>query len=164
VEAARYYGADDAMPALQEATRHLREARVFAGRGQARKARHAAAAASVQAIVAQRQALARREQQRRQAEAISREIDKLLNGLEEVYARISPGLGKAAAAQQLSRLKSARQTGATLILAFEQGNYPRVVAEESATRKALEAVREEMNASGRPDSPPRARKPGAESR
>ncbi len=155
IEAARHYGADDSMAALQEANRHLQEARVLAERGEGRRARHAAAASSEWAIVSQRQALARREQQRRQAEEITRQIDKLLNGLDELYAHTSPGLSKAAAGDLLSRLKAARQTGATLILAFEQGNYARVIAEETVTRKALEAFRDELRASGRPDSPQR---------
>jgi hypothetical protein len=99
--------------------------------------------------VAQRQALARREQQRRQAEAITRAIDKLLNGLDELYGHVSPGLSQTAAGDLLSRLKSARQTGATLILAFEQGNYARVIADEAATRKVLEETREEIQASAR---------------
>jgi hypothetical protein len=158
IAAARHYGADDSMVALQEANRRLQEARVLVQNGEGRRARHAAAAASAQAIVAQRQALARREQQRRQAEEISLEIDKLLNGLDELYAHTSPGLSKEAAGEQLSRLKGARQTGAALILAFEQGNYARVIAEETVTRKVLEATREELKASGRTDSSPKVRK------
>lgn len=158
IEAARHYGADDSMVAMQEASRHLQEARLLAQQGEGRRARHAAAAASAQAIVAQRQALARREQQRRQAEEITREIDKLLNGLDELYSHTSPGLSKEAAGELLSRLKAARQTGAALILAFEQGNYARVIAEETVTRKVLEATREEMKAAGQTDSSPKARK------
>ena len=160
IEAARHYGADDSMSALQEADRHLREARVLAASGEGRRARHAAAAASIQAIAAQRHALARRELHRRQAEGITREIDKLLNGLDELYGRVSPGLSKAAAGDLLSRLKAARQAGAALILAFEQGNYPRVIAEEPAVRKALEATREEMKAAGQADARTRTRKRG----
>jgi len=144
--AARRYGADDAMPAVQEAIRRLEEARTLAERGEGRRARRAAAAAAEQAIVAQRQALARREQQRRQAQAITGDVDRMLNSLEDLYGHISPGLGKAQTTNLLSRLKSARQTGAALILAYEQGNYPRVIADEAATRNALEAVREEMKA------------------
>ena len=157
IDAARHYGADDSMVALQEATRQLEEARVLEQHGEGRRARHAAAAASAQAIVAQRQALARREQRRRRAEEITHEIDKILNGLDELYAHTSPGLGKEAAGELLSRLKGARQTGAALILAFEQGNYARVIAEETVTRKVLEATREEMKAAGRPDSSPKPR-------
>jgi hypothetical protein len=149
IEAARHYGADDSMVTLQEASRYLQEARVLADRGEGRRAHHAAAAAAAQAIVAQRQALARREQQRRQAEEITHEIDKLLNGLDELYAHTSPGLSKAAAGELLSRLKSTRQNGAALLLAFEQGNYARVIAGEPATRKVLEAFREEMEAARR---------------
>lgn len=162
IEAARHYGADDSMVALQEAGRLLQEARDFAERGEGRRARHAAAAASAQAIVAQRQALARREQQRRQAEDITHEIDKLLNALDELYGHVSPGLGKEAAGELLSELKSARQTGATLILAFEQGNYARVIADEPAARKVLEATRGEMMAAARRVHPAGAR--GSEQR
>src|SRR6266571_758369 len=143
--AARRYGADDAMPAVQEAIRRLGEARALAERGEGRRARRAAAAAAEQATLAQRQALARREQ-RRQAQAITGDVDRMLNSLEDLYGHISPGLGKAQTTNLLSRLKSARQTGAALILAYEQGNYPRVIADEAATRNALEAVREEMKA------------------
>jgi hypothetical protein len=156
IEAARHYGADDSMVSLQEANRQLQEARLLAGHGEGRRARHAAAAASELGIVAQRQALARREQQRRQAEEITREIDKLLNGLDELYAHTSPGLSKEAAGELLSRLKAARQTGAALILAFEQENYARVIAEETVARKVLEATRQEMKAAG--DSSPKVRK------
>ena len=147
--AARRYGADDSMPAVQEAVRHLEEARALQARGEGRRARRAAAAAAEQAILAQGQALARREQQRRQAQAISGDIDRVLNSLEDLYAHISPGLGKAETTALLSHLKSGRQTGAALILAFEQGNYSRVIADEAATRRALEAVREEMKAAGK---------------
>src|SRR5260221_10148036 len=104
IEAARHYGADDSMVTLQEAERRLQEARVLAERGEGRRARHIAAAASAQAIVAPRQALARREQQRRQAEEITREIDKLLNALDEPHAHTPPGLTKGAAGGVLSPL------------------------------------------------------------
>ncbi len=147
--AARRYGADDAMPTVQEALRHLREARALQEGGEGRRARRAAAAAAERAIAAQGEALARREQQRRKAQAISGDVDRLLNSLEDLYGHVSPGLDKAQTAALLSRLKSARQTGAALILAFEQGNYARVISDEAATRQALEAVREEMKAAGK---------------
>jgi hypothetical protein len=148
--AARQYGADDGMPSMQEANRRLAEARSLAGRGEGRSARHAAEEASAAAIVAQGQALARHERQRRQSAAIANDIDRTLNLLEELYGRVSHGLDKATAATLLSRLKSARQTGAVLILANEQGNYGRVIAEEAETRKTLDAAREEIAAAGRP--------------
>ncbi|HSB61985.1 MAG TPA: hypothetical protein VLI67_09710 [Vicinamibacteria bacterium] len=147
--AARHYGADDTMPAVQEALRRLQEARTLAGQGEDRRARRAAAAASERAIAAQGQALARREQRRRQAEAIVGEINRMLTRLDDLYAAVSPGLTRAEAADRLSRLKTARQTGAALVLAFEQGNYPRVIADEAATREALEAVEKEIRASAR---------------
>jgi len=70
----------------------------------------------------------------------------MLNSLDDLYGHISPGLSKAQASTLLSRLKSARQTGAALILAFEQGNYARVISEEDATRKSLAAVADEIKA------------------
>jgi len=147
--AARHYGADEKMPAVQEALRRLQEAKTLAEQGEDRRARRAAAAASEQAIVAQGQALARREQRRRQAEVIAGEINRMLTRLDDLYAAVSPGLSRAEAADLLSRLKSARQTGAALVLAFEQGNYPRVIADEAATREALAAAEKEMSAAGR---------------
>src|SRR3989442_10468995 len=92
--AARRYGADDAMPAVQEAIRRLEEARALAERGEGRRARRAATAAAEQAIVAQRQALARREQHRRQRHAITRDAARMLNALAALHARITPSLGK----------------------------------------------------------------------
>src|SRR5260221_12040121 len=94
IEAARHYGADDSMVALQEAERRLQEARVLAERGEGRRARHLAAAASTQAIVAQRQALARREQQARQAGEITCANDKILEALGELYVHTTPALSK----------------------------------------------------------------------
>lgn len=156
--AARQYGADDAMPAMQEANRRLAEARALSQRGEWRSARHAAAEASDEAIVAQGQALGRHEQQRRQAAAIANDIDRTLNRLEELYGRVSPGLDRTTAANLLSRLKSARQTGAGLILANEQGNYGRVIAGEAETRKTLDAAREEIAAAGHANPGPKAGK------
>ena len=95
--AARQYGADDAMPSMQEANRRLAEARSLAQRGEGRQARHAAAEASAAAIVAQGQAIGRHEQQRRQSAAIAIDLDRILNRLEELYGRVSPGLDKATA-------------------------------------------------------------------
>ena len=144
--AARRYGADDAMPAVKEALGYLEVARGLQERGESRRARRAAAAAAERGIAAQGEALARREQQRRKAQAISGDVDHMLNSLDDLYGHISPGLSKAQASTLLSRLKSARQTGAALILAFEQGNYARVISEEDATRKSLAAVADEIKA------------------
>ena len=156
--AARQYGADDAMPSMQEANRRLAEARSLAQRGEGRQARHAAAEASAAAIVAQGQAIGRHEQQRRQSAAIAIDLDRVLNRLEELYGRVRPGLDKATASALLSRLKLARQTGAVLILANEQGNYGRVIAGEAETRKALDAARDEIAAAGRANPVPKAGK------
>jgi len=146
--AARRYGADDAMPAVQEASRRLQEAKALLERGEGRAARGAARAASAAAIGAQREALTRREEQRRRSEAIAAEVDRLLNRLEDLYAEAREGSPRAEADRLLSVLKSARQTGAALILAHEQGNHARVIGEEAATREALAAAAEELGAPG----------------
>jgi hypothetical protein len=152
--AARRYGADDGMPAVQEANRRLAEARALVQGGDRRRARREAKAAAAQAIVAQRQALARRELDRRRAEVIAGDVDRMLNRLDDLYAQVGPGADQARAGQLRSLLKSGRQTGAALILAFEQKNYPRVIGEAPATRKALEAAMVEMRALGAPRPAP----------
>jgi hypothetical protein len=66
VEAARTYGATPQMTAMRDAERQLQSARELVRQGEKREARRAAAAATANAVEAQRAALvARQEQQRR---------------------------------------------------------------------------------------------------
>jgi len=154
VETARLYGATDDLPSFAAALKELERARELAGLKEERRARHAAKSASARAIAAQREALARREAERRRAQAIHDEIDRALNDLEDVYDRVSRRAEKGASSRLLSTMKAARQTGAGLILAYEQGNYDKVIAEENAVKAALASYREDMARAGAPASSP----------
>ncbi len=149
LEAARAYGAGDELPAYRAAVAELDQARLLLARGATGAARRAALVATDQAIVAQRQALARREEERRAGQAVVDDVDRRLNELEDLYAQTAPHLDKVALARLLARMKVARQEGAGLILAYEQGNYRKVIAEEAGVRAVLEQVRDEIRAAGR---------------
>lgn len=149
IEAARTYGASEGQATLGAAVEELDRARDLAKRGEDRRARRAAEAARERAIEAQRAALATREQARRRAEVIVADVDRLLNGLEQLYGKVTPGLDKATVSRLLSRMKNARQAGASLFLAHEQGDFVSVVQDEPAARRVLLAVRDEL-ASAKP--------------
>jgi hypothetical protein len=149
LEAARAYGATEDLPSFQAAVGELERARDLARRGEDRQAWRAAAQASAHAIVAQRQALSGREEQRHQAEAIVAHIDRLVSELEDLYVAVTPGLDKPRVARLLSLMKVARQAGASLGLAYEQGNYRKVVDDEKGARAMLAAVREALTGAKR---------------
>lgn len=149
LEAARAYGAEDDLPTYRAAAAELERARGFLARGENGAVRKAAAVATEQAIAAQRQALARREDERRTAQAIVDDVDRRLNELEDLYPRAAERLDKAARGRLFGRMKEARQIGAGLVLGYEQGNYRRVIAEGPAVRATLAEVRDELRAAGR---------------
>ncbi len=156
VAAASTYGARDTDPPLAAAVQALEHARQLEARGKGHEARRAAREAQARAVEAQRYALAARDERRRKAEAIVADIDKMINGLEDLYGEVTPGLDKATVGRLLSLMKDARQTGAAVVLAYEQGNYEKVVAEERGVRDALGSVREVLLAvkmSGAGDAP-----------
>ena len=149
VDAARAYGAGDGMTAMREAQRQLQAAREMAGRGEKREARRAAAAARDSAIEAQREALVAQQEQQRRAEAIVDDVDKRLNELEESYTVMTTGLDKATVAPLFSLMKTARAAGGGLTLAFEQGDYPRVLRDESAAVQVIESTRTTLRSAKR---------------
>jgi hypothetical protein len=144
VDAARSYGASTTNPELQAALSELDRARQLADRGERVQARRAAAEASARAVAAQRIALVQREQARREADRTVKEIDRRLNELEDLYGKVTAGRDKATASQALSLMKEARQVGARLFVAFEEGDFGRVLAERDATDAALMAVRDSL--------------------
>src|SRR5262245_15361861 len=81
-EAARAYGATPDTPALREAERSLQSARTLVQRGEEREARRAAAAATSQAVEAQRVALVAQQESHRRAEAIVDDVEHRLDDLE----------------------------------------------------------------------------------
>jgi hypothetical protein len=46
-------------------------------------------------------------------------------------------------------MKETRQAGAGLILAYEQGNYRKVMSDEEAVRTSLDGMRRDLLAAGR---------------
>jgi hypothetical protein len=149
VDAARAYGAGDGMPAMREAQRQLQAARGMADRGEKREARRAAAAARDSAIEAQREALVAQQEQQRRAEAIVDDVDKRLNELEESYTVMTTGLDKATVAPLFSLMKTARAAGGGLTLAYEQGDYAKVLRDESAAVQVIESTRTTLRAAKR---------------
>jgi hypothetical protein len=144
VEAARAYGASSESRDLAEAERDLATARGRAAAGDSHAARHAARDARGHGISAQRSALGERELLRRRARIIVNATDHRLNELEDLYAQATVGKDKATVAALLSLIKSSREEGAGLFLAYEEGDYPHVVSEEPAVTKALEGARETL--------------------
>jgi hypothetical protein len=146
VAAARSYGADESSAALKAALLALDEARSLNARGERLASRRATDRAVDQAIAAQRQALADAELTRRRAEALVEEIDAALNGLDDLYSEVSRGLPRSEVTRLLSLIKSSRQAGAVLFLAYEQGNMGKVVAEGEAVKRQLGEARAQLAA------------------
>jgi hypothetical protein len=149
LQAARLYGGDDS-PAYAEAARELDRARRLAHEGSERAARHAAENARHSAVAAQRAGLVQRDDERRRAEAIVEDVDKQLNELENLYDKVTPKLDKDSVSRLLSQMKEARKSGGGLFLAFEQGNYGKVLSDKPAAQAVLTATREAFTSSARP--------------
>jgi hypothetical protein len=140
VDAARAYGATGEMPALRDADRQLQSARELVQRGEKREARRAAAAAAASAVEAQRAALVARQEQHRRAEAIVDDVDRRLNDLEDSYTVLTQGLDKAAVSPLFSLMKTARAAGGGLTLAYEQGDYAKVLRDQPAAFEVIEST------------------------
>lgn len=140
VEAARAYGANAEMAALRDADRRLQSARELLARGEEREARRAAAAAAAGAVEAQRAALVARQDEHRRAEAVVDDVERRLDDLEKSYGVVTTGLDKAAVAPLFSLMKAARAAGGGLTLAYEQGDYGRVLREEPAAMAVIEST------------------------
>jgi hypothetical protein len=103
-------------------------------------------------VDAQRLALTRREETRREAQKILVRVDAGINDLEELYGQVVPGLDRATVGRLLGVMKEARSTGAALFLAQQQGDHEKVVAGEAATLEALSSARRRLEAARRPVS------------
>jgi len=150
VEAARSYGANEEVASFVEAEKELQEARALLQARRLREARKAAARTTAQAVIAQRDGRIHRDQSRRRADAIVRDVDRRLIELEALYGRVSKMVDKKRVTELLTLMKGARQAGAGLMLAFEQDDYARVIAGEAAAFAILDAVREELRAVASP--------------
>jgi hypothetical protein len=141
VAAARAYGATTDMAALREAERQLQAARELVRRGETREARRVATTATGQAVEAQRAALVAQQERHRRAEAIVDDVEGRLDDLEKSYGAVTTGLDKAAVAPLFSLMKAARAAGGGLTLAYEQGNYAKVLRDEPAAVEVIESTR-----------------------
>jgi hypothetical protein len=128
--------------------RDLERARQLAGSGQGREARRLAAQVRAHAVDAQRAALAAHEDSRQQAKLIVDRIDAEMNRLEDLYAEVAAGRGSQDVSPLMSLMKSARQTGAGLFLAYEQGEYRKVIDGEGPALEALEGAAATLQAEG----------------
>ena len=147
VEAARSYGADEDLPSFVAAQKELLAAQTLLQAGRKREAVKAASRAAEKAVLAQRDGLTRRDQNRRRADTIVKEVDRRLIVLEVLYSRASKVADKKRLGELLSFMKGARQAGAGLVLAFEQGDFARVIGGEAAAFATLDAVRDELRSS-----------------
>jgi hypothetical protein len=127
LQVAREYGGVPTDAEFQKAEAELASARRLAGDGDAWQARRAAGRAAEQAVAAQRVALTAREGARRQVASVGADIDRKMNDLEELYARLAPEMGKTRAEAFVPRMKSARRAGAAVLLAIEEGDYRRAL-------------------------------------
>ena len=147
VEAARSYGATEELPSFVAAEKELLAARSLLQAGRQREAKRAARRTTEKAVVAQRDGLIHGDQSRRRADAIVKEVDRRLIELEALYSRVSKAVDKKRLSELLSLMKGARQAGAGLVLAFEQEDFARVLAGETAAFATLDAVRAELRSS-----------------
>lgn len=148
LETATLYGAEPGMPAFEAAGKQLADARALLAAGHGFAARKAALAARDGAIAAQREALTRREDERRRAQHVVDEIDALLSGLEDASQAAAAGKDKAETARVVSIMRESRRTGADLFLAFEQNNFRKVLTEEAAVKQRLAQARAELQRPG----------------
>jgi hypothetical protein len=148
VDAARTYGAVAGEPAFEEAGREAERARELLQGGKARDARRAARRAEARAVDAQRVALARREETRRQAERVVLDVDRRLNELADLHTDASARLPREEASRLFSLMKDARQAGATLFLDYEEEKYREVVEEAPRVLGVLGSVADGLKAAG----------------
>jgi hypothetical protein len=69
------------------------------------------------------------------------DVDKRLNDLEASYTVITTGLDKTTVAPLFSLMKTARAAGGGLALAYEQGDYARVLRDQPAAIEVIESTR-----------------------
>ncbi|HEY7410950.1 MAG TPA: hypothetical protein VII13_09425 [Vicinamibacteria bacterium] len=141
VEAARSYGADDAIGPFAQARRELEAARRWEAGGDHQQARDAAARATAAAIEAQRLAIARGTDERQRARLIVEALDRRVEALEDLYEEVTPGLPKEEKDRLFSLMKNAREAAASLSLAFQDGDFGRVIKEEEAAVRVLDTIR-----------------------
>jgi hypothetical protein len=155
VRAAESYGARPDHAALVAAREELDSARRLAREGQDRAARRAARQATARATEAQAAALVSEGQARQRAAAVVEDLDRRVNELEGLFAKVSPGLGREERSALLKRMRAARKAAATVFLAHDEKRFEDALAREEEARRALAETRAVIEAGGhRPSGPP----------
>lgn len=156
IETARSYGARPESSALSSARAEVETARRLAREGHDRAARLAARRAVRHANAAQAEALVgASEAQRRSAEVVQG-LDRQVNELEDLYQKVSPGLGRATSSALLDRMRQARRTAAAVFLAHDEKRFAEALAQEAAARRVLAETRAALESAPR-SSPPASR-------
>ena len=149
--AARSYGAREDQAVFRNALAALEQARDLERGGKGREAVRKALEAERLGIESQRTSLAAREDMRRRARIVVDSTDDELNALEDLYAELSARKDEEMMGRLLSRMKAARQAGAGLFLAYEEGDYARVMATREAALETLSRVHGELRAAREAD-------------
>jgi hypothetical protein len=150
VAIARAYGAREGIVALRVAEAELSKARGLAAAGEDREAKRVARHAAEAAIEAQKLVLVEMSETRAKAQAVYDDLDEEINGLEELYAEVTPGLPKEQVARLLSVMKATRSTTGLLFLAYEQKDYAMVLERETNAREVVESARRSLESARRP--------------
>jgi hypothetical protein len=74
------------------------------------------------------------------------DVDAMVNGLEDLHAELARGADRSTLSRMLLVMKQARAKGAAIVLAFEEGNYVRVLEDEAEVKAALKQARAELEA------------------
>ena len=149
IATARAYGGGAGLASLKAAEDEVARARALAQRGREREARHAAVRATTSAIEAQKMALVAHTEARLQAEAVYKELDRQIIGLEKLYAEVTPGLAKEPTSQLTSLMKATRQSAGLVFLAYEQQDYGAVLDRAPRARQSVESARQILESARR---------------
>jgi hypothetical protein len=68
-------------------------------------------------------------------------LDRRVEALEDLYEEVTPGLPKEEKDRLFSLMKNAREAAASLSLAFQDGDFGRVIKEEEAAVRVLDTIR-----------------------
>jgi len=79
----------------------------------------------------------------------SRRLLQLVNEILDLLSHVASCADGGALSRMLAVMKAARSTGAALVLAYDQGNYVRVLEDEAAVKAALERARGELEVARR---------------
>jgi hypothetical protein len=141
MHAAESYGARPDSAAMVAARQELETARRLAGQGRDRAARQAAQRARARATEAQAAALVNEGLAEQKAHAVVQDLDREVNDLENLYAKVSPGLDRPARSALQKRMRDARRAAAIVFLAHDEKRFADALAREGEARRVLAEMR-----------------------